>query len=68
MAGVATEKEASELLDFVKELREDALNRLKKHRADLPPTKPGLSAAIVTQNQGSRLRLPRFVWVTWLLR
>lgn len=37
MAGVATEKDASELVDSVKELREDVLEWLKKHHAELMP-------------------------------
>ena len=40
MAGVATEKDASELVDFVKELRKDVLGWLKKHHTELIPKKP----------------------------
>ena len=39
MAGVATEKDAPELVDFVKELREDVLDWLKKHHPALTPKK-----------------------------
>ena len=39
MAGVATEKDASELVDFVKELREDVLDWLVKHHPALTPKK-----------------------------
>ena len=35
MAGVATKQDASELADFVKELREEVLDWLKNHRPDL---------------------------------
>src|SRR6185369_9122634 len=38
-AGVATEKDASELVDFVKELRTDVLDWLKKHHSELTPKK-----------------------------
>jgi hypothetical protein len=40
MAGVATEKDASELVEFVKELREDVLDWLRKHRPELAPKNP----------------------------
>ena len=39
MAGVATEKDASELVGFVKELREDVLDWLVKHHPALTPKK-----------------------------
>ena len=39
MAGVATEKDASELVGFVKELREDVLDWLKKYHPELTPKK-----------------------------
>jgi len=39
MAGVATERDASELVDFVKELRDDVLDWLKKHHPALAPQK-----------------------------
>src|SRR6185503_10285901 len=37
MAGVATEKDAKELVEFVKDLREDVLNWLNKHHTELMP-------------------------------
>jgi polyhydroxyalkanoate synthesis regulator phasin len=37
MAGVATKQDASELADFVKELREQVLDWLKKQRPELIP-------------------------------
>ena len=37
MAGVATEQDASELVDFVKKLREDVLDWLKKNHYALVP-------------------------------
>ena len=37
MAGVATKQDASELADFVKELREQVLDWLKKNRPELIP-------------------------------
>ena len=37
MAGVATRQDASELADFVKELREEVLDWLKKNRPELIP-------------------------------
>jgi len=39
MAGVATEKDAKELVEFVKDLREDVLNWLNKHHTELMPRK-----------------------------
>jgi hypothetical protein len=39
MAGVATEKDASGLVDFVKELRADVLDWLVKHHPALTPKK-----------------------------
>ncbi len=41
MAGVATEKDASELVGFVKELLEDVVEWLKKHHPELMSNKPG---------------------------
>jgi hypothetical protein len=38
MVGVATERDASELVDFVKQLREDVLDWLKQHHPELAPT------------------------------
>jgi hypothetical protein len=35
MTGVATDKDAAELVHFVKDLREDALNWLKQHHPEL---------------------------------
>ena len=35
MAGVATKKDAAELVKFTKELREDVLDWLKKNHPDL---------------------------------
>jgi hypothetical protein len=40
MAGVATDKDGAELVGFVKDLREDVLAWLKKHRPELAPKKP----------------------------
>ena len=40
MAGVATEKDAAELVDFVKELRADVLDWLLTHYPKLTPQKP----------------------------
>lgn len=40
MAGIATEKDAAELVDFVKELREDVLEWLKKEHPELTTMKP----------------------------
>jgi hypothetical protein len=37
MAGVATDKDAAELVDFVRELRQDVLDWLKKHHPELTP-------------------------------
>ena len=40
IVGVATEKDASELMDFVKELRKEVLDWLKKHHTEPIPKKP----------------------------
>jgi hypothetical protein len=37
VAGVATKQDASELADFVKGLREEVLDWLRKHRPELIP-------------------------------
>ena len=39
MAGVATEQDASDLVDLVKQLREDLLDWLKKYHPELTPKK-----------------------------
>jgi len=40
MVRVATEKDALELVKYVKELREDVLDWLRKHHTELMPKKP----------------------------
>jgi hypothetical protein len=40
MAGVATEQDTSELVDFVKELREQVLGWLNENHSELVPEKP----------------------------